>query len=110
MLLTIAEYVFGGVVLLVLYQIFISDWIDDKLQSYKSKTQGLSAAEKLAQVKLVSHNAKDIETFISKNADNLSDTTVTKLVSRIEAISNEQVISADNLLENQFKALENAKK
>ncbi len=90
----------------VLYQIFISDWIKAKRLEVKNSKSKYDSLEKIAQVKMVSDEPKDIEKFITDNAQYLSAEVVAKLVSRIEMIKTDQVINEDTLLKKRIDALE----
>ena len=94
--------VFGVV---VVYQIFLSDWVAAKRAEWKEAKERNNSIDKIAQVKLVSDDAKGIETFVTKNAQYLSDQMVKKLVARIEAIKAGEVITADELLKTRIAEL-----
>lgn len=90
----------------IAYQVFLSDKIAARRRlSQKQKTQASNVA-KMAQVKLVSDDAKDIEKFIANNAEHLSDDLVKRLVDRIEAIRTDQIISADSILKSRIESLD----
>lgn len=93
-------------VAVLLYQIFISDWIKAKRLEIKNAKSKYESLEKIAQVKMVSDEPKDIERFITENAQYLSAEMVAKLVSRIEMIKTDRVIDADTLLKKRIDALE----
>ena len=93
-------------VAVMLYQIFISDWIKAKRLEVKNAKSKYESLEKIAQVKMVSDEPKDIEKFITENAQYLSAEVVAKLVSRIEMIKTDRVIDADTLLKKRIDALE----
>ena len=82
----------------VIYQIFLSDWIAAKRMQWKEARSKTDSINKIAQVKLVSDDAKSIEGFVTNNAQYLSDQMVKKLVARIESIRADNVISADSEL------------
>jgi uncharacterized membrane protein len=86
----------------VVYQIFLSDWIAAKRAQWKEVKGKASSIDKIAQVKLVSDDAKGIEQFVTNNAQYLSDPMVKKLVARIEDIRAGSVISADEILKTRF--------
>lgn len=93
-------------VIYLVYSVFFGDSVKEWLENRNKKKQAATAADKIAKVKLVSNDDKDIEKFINNNAETLSDEMVSKLVERIETIRNEQVISADNVLKTRFESLE----
>lgn len=90
----------------VIYQIFLSDWVKSMRAQNADRKGKFSSIEKIAKVKMVSEDSKDIEQFITNNAQYLSDATVQKLVARIEAIHTDRVISADDILKTRFEDLE----
>jgi hypothetical protein len=94
---TVLEFLFfvGGCVLV--YQIFLSDWLQGVRAANKERNSAKESANKIAQVKMVSDDPKDIEKFISANAQYLSDETVKKLVDRIEMIKCDRIIYEDSL-------------
>lgn len=94
----------------VIYQIFLSDWVKAWRAQNAEKHSKYSNVEKIALVKLVSEDPKDIEQFITNNATFLSDTTVQKLVARIEALHTDNIISADSILKARFEDLEVTKR
>lgn len=81
----------------ITYQIFLSDYINNKIKTYKDKNNNKDVATKIARVKLISDDPKDIEKFIITNAQYLSDDLVKKLVERIEIIKFDKIIIEDNL-------------
>ena len=81
----------------LLYQTFGSDMIDKRIKTFKETSQGKTAAERVAQVKLISDDPKDIEKFITANARYLSDRVVKQLVSRIELIKCDRIIADDSV-------------
>lgn len=95
-------FVFGVV---VVYQIFLSDWVAAKRAQWKEVKERNNSVDKIAQVKLVSDDAKGIEKFVTNNAQYLSDQMVAKLVARIEAIKAGDVITADELLKTRIAEL-----
>jgi hypothetical protein len=97
--------IFLGVTIVV-YQVFLSDWVKAWRAQNAEKHSKYSNIEKIALVKLVSEDPKDIEQFITNNATYLSDATVQKLVARIEAIHTDKIISADDILKTRFEDLE----
>ena len=97
MLEHIIEIIFAVGMVVLLYEVFISDSISDRWQSFRSRKEKASDADKIAKVKLVSDDAKDIEKFINTNAHDLSDAMVTLLVARIESLHDNQIILDDSL-------------
>jgi hypothetical protein len=97
--------IFVGVALMI-YQVFLSDWVKDFRAQNAEKHSKYSNVEKLAKVKLVSEDPKDIEQFITNNATYLSDATVNLLVARIDAIRTDKIISADDILKTRFEDLD----
>ncbi len=102
-LMEFALFVFAVV---VVYQIFLSDWIAAKRAQWKEARNKSDSIDKIAQVKLVSDDAKGIEKFVTNNAQYLSDQMVKKLVARIESIRVDGVISADEILKTRFAELQ----
>lgn len=86
MLEHIIEIIFAVGMVVLLYEVFISDSISDRWKAFRTRKEKTSDADKIARVKLVSEDAKDIEKFINSNAHDLSDEMVTKLVTRIESL------------------------
>lgn len=97
--------IFLGVSFLI-YQVFLSDWVKAWRAQNAEKHSKFSNIEKIAKVKLVSEDPKDIEQFITNNATYLSDATVQLLVARIEALHTDKIISADDILKARFEDLE----
>lgn len=91
--------------LVVLYQVFLSDWISSKKEAVRESKGKLGAVEKIAQIKLVSDDAKDIEKFVTDNAAYLSGPTVTKLAARIESLHIDTIIRDDEQLNKRIAAL-----
>jgi hypothetical protein len=89
----------------VIYQIFLSDWVDVKRAQWKIDKSKSGSIDKIAQVKLVSDDAKGIEEFVTNNAQYLSDQMVKKLVARIESLKVDQVIATDELLKTRIAEL-----
>ena len=94
----------------VIYQIFLSDLIKSMRAQNADRKGKFSNIEKIAKVKMVSEDPKDIEQFITNNATYLSDATVQKLVARIEALHTDNIISADDILKARFEDLEVTKR
>lgn len=92
--------------LVIVYQVFLGDWIAAKRAQWKEVKGKADSIDKIAQVKLVSGDAKGIEQFVTNNAQYLSDPMVKKLVARIESLQVDQVIAADELLKNRIAELQ----
>lgn len=103
---SIMELVIFVGIAVVIYQVFLSDWVKAWRAQNAEKHSKYSNLEKIAKVKMVSEDPKDIEQFITNNATYLSDATVQKLVARIEAIHTDKVISADDILKRRFEDLD----
>ncbi len=73
---------------------------DDVMEKRSNLAKLLSVkteAEKIAKVKVLSTNSKDIEKFIIDNAKTLSDATIDILVNRMEMLATDKVIKDDDL-------------
>jgi len=103
---SLMEFVLFVFAVVVVYQIFLSDWIAAKRVQWKEARNKNDSIDKIAQVKLVSDDAKGIEKFVTNNAQYLSDQMVKKLVARIESIRVDGVISADEILKTRIAELE----
>jgi hypothetical protein len=103
---SLMEFVLFVFAVVVVYQIFLSDWIAAKRMQWKEARSKNDSIDKIAQVKLVSDDAKGIEKFVTNNAQYLSDQMVKKLVARIENIKVDGVISADEILKTRIAELE----
>lgn len=103
---SLMEFVLFVFAVVVVYQIFLSDWIAAKRAQWKESREKNNSIDKIAQVKLVSDDAKGIEKFVTNNAQYLSDQMVKKLVARIESIKVDGVISADEILKTRIAELE----
>lgn len=99
------ELCLSVIVAFTLYQIFVSDWVEEKRAQWKEGKNKVNTVDKIAQIKLVSDDAKGIEDFVTKNAQYLSDQMVKKLVSRIEDIKAGSVIAADEILKTRIAEL-----
>lgn len=99
------EFLFGVGAIAIVYEVLLSDWLLGRKNLKVQKSEAISSADKIAQVKLVSQDDKDIEKFITNNAQYLSSEIVTKLVDRIEAIRTDQYINDDTLLKTRIDAL-----
>jgi hypothetical protein len=102
-LMEFALFVFAVV---VVYQIFLSDWVAAHRAQWKEVRGKADSIDKIAQVKLVSGDAKGIEEFVTNNAQYLSDPMVKKLVARIESLNVDHVIAEDELLKNRIAKLQ----
>lgn len=100
------EFLLFVAAIVIVYQIFLSDWIDEKRNKRKENKGKASSVDKLAKVKLVSDDPKDVEMFVTDNAQYLSDQMVTKLVARIEYLKADKVITADEVLKQRIEELE----
>jgi hypothetical protein len=89
----------------LIYYIFISDWWRAQRAKHRETYSKSSNVEKIAQVKLVSDSRKDIEQFVTDNAQYLSNPMVAKLVARIESLKIDDVILADDNLKKRIAAL-----
>src|SRR5574338_752273 len=106
LLMSVVETLVVIGVAVLLYQIFLSDMVAARRKASQESKNQLGRVAKMAKVKLVSDNAKEIEKFIADNAEHLSDETVNLLVARIEAIKTDQVISADTILKSRIDSLD----
>ncbi len=98
------EFCIFIVVAVSLYQIFLKDWFRSMRAQWKAESSKASNMDKIAQVKLVSNDPKDIEQFITNNAQYLSDQMVGRLVERIESLRTDRII-ADELLKTRIEEL-----
>lgn len=94
---TIVEIAFVAGIVILAYQVFISDKIKNWKNNRSKRIEATNSAEKIAQVKLLSDDRKEIELFIEKNATYLSNNIVKKLVDRLEYLKAEHVIEEDDL-------------
>lgn len=81
------------------------DWVDN----IKRNKQRSNSISKLAELKLVSNDSKDIESFATKNVDSLSDKMFNRLVVRIEdlRVDDDLKMRYDELSENDEEILLN---
>jgi alpha-N-acetylglucosamine transferase len=93
----VIEFLFFVGACVLIYQVFLSDWLQGIRAANKERNSAKESANKIAQVKLVADDPKDIEKFISTNAQYLSEETVKKLVERIEMIKCDRIIYEDSL-------------
>lgn len=102
----LVEGIFGLLVLVTIYDVFFGDVIANKLRLKKKTASTKSNIEKLARVKSISDDPKDIEKFITDNTQYLSPELVELLVCRIELLKADKVIDNDNVLKTRIDALE----
>jgi hypothetical protein len=79
------------------YFLLFHDDVMEKREAVARLLQTKTEAEKIAKVKVLSTNPKDIEKFILDNAKTLSDATIDVLVNRIEMLAADRVIRDDDL-------------
>jgi len=103
---SLMEFVLFVFAVVVVYQIFLSDWIATKRAQWRVDKSKSGSIDKIAQVKLVSDDAKGIEEFVTTNASYLSDQMVKKLVARIESLKVDYVIAEDELLKTRIAELQ----
>ena len=97
MITTVLEGVGLGITAYIVYATFFSDYLANKAKQNSKKSAAFSNAEKLAKVKAVSDDPRDIEKFIAENVAYLDNTQVDQLVCRIESLKADRVINGDNL-------------
>ncbi len=102
---SLLEFCLFVAAVVVVYQIFLSDWIAAKRAGWREVRGRAESIDKIAQVKLVSDDAKGIEQFVTNNAQYLSDQMVKKLVARIESLKIDQVIASDEILKKRIEEL-----
>lgn len=103
---TIVEIAFVAGIVILAYQVFISDKIKNWKNNRSKRIEATNSAEKIAQVKLLSDDRKEIELFIEKNATYLSNNIVKKLVDRLEYLKAEHVIEEDDLKKKKKKRVQ----
>lgn len=81
----------------IIYHIFLADYVQEWNESRTKKTVAKNSVNKIAVVKMLSNDAKDIEKFVSDNAQYLTDDLVKKLAERIEIINCDKVLYEDSL-------------
>jgi predicted Zn-dependent peptidase len=111
--MNIFEIVVASIVVLCFvitgYQIFLSDWFEGKAEAKRVKTAKLNSVSKMAMIKMVSDDPKDIENFVSNNVEYLSDQTVQQFVDRIESLKADSVIKlCDNVLKQRIEDVSSA--
>jgi hypothetical protein len=89
------EFALIVVAVVVVYQVFLSDLIAAKRSQWKESKEKYSSMDKIAQVKLVSDDAKEIEKFVTDNAQFISNNMVNKLVERIEYLHADKYIASN---------------
>lgn len=82
---------------LSLYYLFVENGLVSFFSSRKAKKRAMTSAEKVARVKATSDDPKEIETFITKNAENLGEESLNKLIERIELLKADRIINDDIL-------------
>jgi predicted Zn-dependent peptidase len=88
----------------IIYQTFLADWFDNKAEAKKTKATKLNSVTKMAMIKMVSDDPKEIENFVSNNVEYLSDQTVQQFVDRIESLKADSVIKlCDNVLKQKIE-------
>ena len=101
---TLEFLLFVGALVLI-YQVFLSDWLDLTKQKSKINKDKSSSVEKIAKIKLVSSDAKDIEKFVTDNADFLSNEIVGQLAARIESLHVDDFLASDDVLKKRIADL-----
>lgn len=104
-LIFLSEFVFAFLVLIVIYDVFFGDIIANKFRMKKKAAITKTNVEKLARVKSISDDPKDIEKFINDNAQYLSPELVEQLVCRIELLKADKIIDNDNFLKTRIDSL-----
>lgn len=92
--------------IIAVWQTFAAEYFSGLRSKYLEGKNARDKIAKIAQVKLVSDDRKEIEKFVTDNANYLSNETVKLLVARIEAIKDDRVIADDNL-KVRFEELDN---
>lgn len=91
-MLQILEFLASLVLLVILYHYFLAD----KLMEFKEARAQASSADKIARMKVLSDDPKEIEKFIISNAASLSDASMNSLLARLETLHAEKVINDDS--------------
>lgn len=86
-----------GVTAIVLYFIFLHDSVLGHFETKRKLDEKTSNVEKIAKIKAVSDDPKDIERFVTDNASYLSKQTIEILVARIEELKADSIINGDVL-------------
>jgi hypothetical protein len=100
------EIIISVILITIIYQVFLSDFIAAKRLAKNELDEKISNTEKIARVKLVFDSAKDIEDFITNNAQYLSNEMVKILVCKIEEIKANDVVESDSVLKDKINQLE----
>lgn len=82
---------------IILYFIFLHDSVKDHYEEKRKLDEKTSNVEKIAKIKAVSDEAKDIEKFVTDNASYLSRGTIEILVARIEELKADKIINGEVL-------------
>jgi predicted oxidoreductase len=93
----VVEFVGFSLLAVIVYQVLLSDILKNLRAKNAERSSAKENSGKIALVKMVSDDPKDIEKFISANAQYLSDETVKKLVERIEMIKCDRIINEDSV-------------
>lgn len=75
----------------------LSDPVNNYFKNKNSLKENVLAAERLARVKALSDDSKEIETFIEKNVKLLSEETMSKLIACLELIKADRDIEGDSI-------------
>lgn len=81
-----------AIISILLYQVFISE----KIEAYKERRAQSTSADKIARLKLLSDDPKEIEKFIVANAADLSNVSMNQLLARLETLHADRVINDDS--------------
>lgn len=101
----IFEIVTTLVVIYFVYELFLSDFFEAQIESFRQHKLTASNFDKIAKIKLVSDDPKEIEKFITDHAQFLSDVIVQLLVNRIAELKADKAIDNENIkLKNQIDA------
>ena len=90
-MLQILEYLASTISIVIFYQIFISD----KIQVWWNGRAESTSADKIARLKMLSDDSKDIEKFIIANAATLSNESMNQLLARLETLHADKVLNDD---------------
>ena len=82
---------------LAVYFLLFHDDVVEKRAEKNRLLQTKNEAEKIAKVKALSTNTKELEKFIVDNAKTLSDATIDVLVARMEMLAVDHLIRDDDL-------------
>ena len=78
------------------YTYFLSSWLKARKESNLVANSHFVGAEKIASIKLTSHDPKDIEHFLQDNAAFLSDKMTKALLARIDSLQTDHFIADDD--------------